>query len=289
MVCSVVVMCITEAKGNDVIQVTEADPFDFLTLVLVIASISIGIWFVKSGRNLLPPRDYSDNTITPIMATFLCAMIFLLSGIGGWLGGWWGAGRIAQSTIEQHAWISASAVIATIPVLIVYMALRHRYRSRHVIAAVVTTFVVFVPMTLAVAEIGHKAFTTIGLEPLAKFGHTTLDDLAASSWGTSAWIVVICATIGAGIIEEILYRGLMLPLLASLIGGRTAWRAIITTSILFALMHAGSVPPSAMIGLFVFAIGLGWARIVSRGVVAPIAIHILFNAMNIAFVYSTKL
>jgi membrane protease YdiL (CAAX protease family) len=99
--------------------------------------------------------------------------------------------------------------------------------------------------------------------------------------------VVLCATIGAGIVEEVMYRGLILPSLSTIIGGNTVWKAIIITSILFSVMHWGSVQPSGHLGLFVFSIGLCWARVKSGGVVAPAAVHIVFNAINIAFVYNT--
>jgi membrane protease YdiL (CAAX protease family) len=54
-------------------------------------------------------------------------------------------------------------------------------------------------------------------------------------------------------------------------------------------MHIGTSSPSAIIGLFVLSIGLCWARVKSGGILAPILIHIVFNAVNIAIVYSTTL
>jgi hypothetical protein len=102
-------------------------------------------------------------------------------------------------------------------------------------------------------------------------------------------IIIICVTLGAGIFEEILYRGLILPTFTAVLSGKTAWGAIVATSVFFAVMHIGTSTPSAIAGLFVLSVGLCWARVKSGGVIAPIVIHIVFNAINIAIVYSTTL
>lgn len=222
------------------------------------------------------------------MAILLAAAMFILMGLGGL----WGASQApeaTQGTMAYSAWIYTSAMIAQIPVILVYAYLRKRCGSRHVVEIAMTAFIVFVPMAFAVAGVLHGLFSIIGIEPQSALGHETLIDLSGGQWSTSAWIVVICVTIGAGIFEEVLYRGLILPTFTAVISGRTAWGAIVATSVLFAVMHIGASSPSAIMGLFVLSIGLCWARVKSGGVIAPIVIHIVFNAMNIAIVYSTNL
>jgi membrane protease YdiL (CAAX protease family) len=249
-----------------------------------VLSIPLGILFLRSGQGSLPRKGYLDPSITPVMAVMLCAAMLLLGGFGGWLG----STRVEEDSIDRLAWMYSGAMIAQIPIVIAYAVFRSRFGSRNIVPSTFIAFVVFVPMTLAVAAIAHLVFVRAGIEPASELGHVTLLQLSTEPWGKSAWVVVLCATVGAGIIEEVMYRGLILPSLSTIIGGNTVWKAIIITSILFSAMHWGSVQPSALLGLFVFSIGLCWARVKSGGVVAPAVIHIVFNAINIAFVYSTR-
>ncbi len=285
MFCSVIFIFASVAKGNDETVIAEGSPFNLFTLVLVAFSIYIGIWFLKSRRSDLPIRGYLDPAITPVMAILLCGAMFLLGGLGAMLG----SKLAVQDSIPNMAWMFSFAMIAQIPVVFAYALLRKRCGSRHVGTVAITAFVVFVPMALATAGVLHGILTLAGLESPTVLGHETLTDLAIGPWTASKWVIVVCATIGAGVFEEVLYRGLILPTFVTLIGGKTAWYAIFVTSIFFAVMHAGAAPISAMVGLFVLSIGLCWARVKSGGVIAPILIHVVFNTMNIAFVYSTTL
>jgi len=278
-------MLVSVAKGNDETGGGEALPFDFLTIILSAYSICIGIWFIRSGQTLLPRRGYLDPAITPTMAVLLAGAMLVLFGLGGW----WGASRAPDGTMAQKAWMVSSAVIAQIPIIIAYGVLRRRCGSRRILEISVIAFFVFAPMALAVAGLLHGIFILLQIEPSTAIGHETLLLLSKNSWTRATWIVIIGVTIGAGIVEEVLYRGLILPTFSAVLGGKSAWGAIVATSIFFATMHIGASPPSAIIGLFVLSIGLCWARVKSGGVLAPIAIHIVFNTMNIAFVYSTTL
>jgi membrane protease YdiL (CAAX protease family) len=57
-------------------------------------------------------------------------------------------------------------------------------------------------------------------------------------------------------------------------------RAIIGTSLLFANFHANVWPTP--IPLFVLAVGLGWLSVRTQSVMAPIVVHMLFNAIVFA-------
>lgn|GEM_PF-2355960 len=273
------------AKGNEEAQSVEAPLFDFTVILFAIVSIAIGVWFAKSGRSLLPRRGMLDATITPGSAIVMCAAMFALAGLGAW----WGMGHSGENTIQRTAWMYGSSMVAQIPIVLLYISRRRGLKSRHIIRTSCIAFVVFVPMALTVAAIGHAILVMLGVELQTNLGHETLKQLVDAPWGAPTWVVVICATLGAGIIEEVMYRGLIFPAFDAVIGGKTLWRAAIATSVLFAVMHIGAAQPSAIVGLFVLSMGLCWARVKSGGVIAPIVIHIVFNAMNIAFVYSTHL
>jgi membrane protease YdiL (CAAX protease family) len=273
------------AKGNEEIQTVEVPLFDFTTVLLAIFSIGIGLWFVKSGQGTLSRRGYLDPAITPTLAVMLCGMMFIFAGLGAW----WGSGHGDDGTMQKTAWIYGSAAVAQIPILLMYSKLHRKSYSRHILPISCIAFAVFVPIALTIAAIGHALLVTVGIEAHSNLGHETLKQLANAPWGSATWVVVVCATLGAGVFEEIMYRGLILPAFSSMFGGKTFWRATIATSGFFALMHIGAAQPSAIAGLFVLSIGLCWARVKSGGVIAPIVIHVVFNTMNIAFVYSTHL
>jgi membrane protease YdiL (CAAX protease family) len=281
----VIAICSSVAKGNEELQTVEPPLFDFATLLLAIFAIGIVFWFKQSKLSALPRQGHLVVGMTPMMLALLCCAMFVLGGIGAW----WGFGRGAEGTLSETAWMYGSSIVAQIPIVLVYAKYSLKRRHRRDIPVSCLAFVVFVPLALTVAALSHAVFVTSGLELHSSLGHETLKQLAVSPMGAQTWIVILSVTVGAGILEEVFYRGLLLPLFADLFGGKTVWRAIIATSAFFAVMHIGIAQPSAILGLFVLSIGLCWARVKSGGVLSPIVIHVVFNAMNIAFVYSTHL
>jgi membrane protease YdiL (CAAX protease family) len=81
----------------------------------------------------------------------------------------------------------------------------------------------------------------------------------------------------APVAEELAFRGLLQPALGRGIGSAGA---IAATSLLFAAAHWYYGPKLPLIAL-VGAV-LGWARVASGGLRAPIALHALVNAVNLA-------
>ena len=238
--------------------------------------------FVRLGQLKLPQRGYLEPSITPMMSLLLCFAMFILGGFGAFIGSNFGA----LESIEQLAWMYTISICFQLPIVFAYIALRKRCGSRHILPTAIVTFFVFVPAAHVLAGLAHYLFVKLGIESNSAIGHSTLATMANEPLDTYMWMVILSVTVGAGLVEEIMYRGLVLPSLTTVIGGRSMWTATMITSGIFALMHLGAAQPSALIGLFVLSIGLCWARIKSGGVLTPILIHVIFNAMNIAFVYS---
>jgi membrane protease YdiL (CAAX protease family) len=63
--------------------------------------------------------------------------------------------------------------------------------------------------------------------------------------------------------------------------GGQAWLAILMASSIFALLHAGVAAWIAMPSLLALGIALGWLRVRTGGLIAPIIVHAAFNAMNL--------
>lgn len=96
-------------------------------------------------------------------------------------------------------------------------------------------------------------------------------------------ILVLTAVIGAPIIEEVLFRGLLQTGLfhTRLVASR--WGAIVVGSALFILVHAG-MPLHAFPVLFVLSLGLGYVYERTGSLYAPMLIHASFNALNVLIV-----
>jgi len=102
-----------------------------------------------------------------------------------------------------------------------------------------------------------------------------LVDAAHGGWVVLLAVVVI---VGAPIVEEIVYRGVVQPgLVAS--WGRTA--GIVVTAALFAAIH---MQPVEFPGLFAFALVLGWARHSTGTIGMSIVTHMAFNATGLVLV-----
>ncbi|MDX2118425.1 MAG: CPBP family intramembrane glutamic endopeptidase [Planctomycetota bacterium] len=114
-------------------------------------------------------------------------------------------------------------------------------------------------------------------DPLA---HETLKQITGNSSDPWTWVVAAGAILGAPIVEEILYRGMLQSAVLRVTGG--AWSAIIITSVAFAAMHYSVVPPHVLPVLFVLSVGLGATLERTKRLGASIVVHVAYNALNIA-------
>lgn len=141
---------------------------------------------------------------------------------------------------------------------------RHLWRDLALAAAVALVVVV-------VAEGWDRILTLMGvtadfLEPYRA--------LLASPFLTV--MLVIGAVLTAPIGEEVFFRGFLLSMMSQ----RAArWTSILVVSFLFTISHFGSA--AAWPPLFVFAVLLGWLRLRTGSLVAPIAAHVLNNLVSV--------
>ncbi len=88
------------------------------------------------------------------------------------------------------------------------------------------------------------------------------------------------AVVIAPVVEEVLFRGILLPALAK------AWHpagAVAVVSALFALIH-GHIP--SFLPLFILSCALCLAAIRFRSLTIPIVMHSLFNALTVTMVFA---
>lgn len=103
-------------------------------------------------------------------------------------------------------------------------------------------------------------------------------DLADRASGATTVLLVLVVVVGAPIVEELVYRGLIQGSLASRVSTPIA---VAATAALFTLIH---FRPVEYPGLAVFAIVLGVAAAATKRLGLPIAIHIGFNATGLLMV-----
>lgn len=116
--------------------------------------------------------------------------------------------------------------------------------------------------------------------PVAHEALKVIQTAAPSQQAGFAVMVVLLAPF----VEELIFRGMLQTAArqAGLLPGR--WVTILVVSALFAVIHVGSVPPIALPGLFALGVGMGYAYEKSGSLIAPMAIHAMFNAFNLGAV-----
>jgi hypothetical protein len=122
--------------------------------------------------------------------------------------------------------------------------------------------IAYVLATLWFKRTPHAIETIVSSQP-------TLENLAIS---------LLTAVVVAPFQEELLFRGVLQPLLRRTWG---AWPAIVGSSLLFAALHAEAWP--APIPLFVLALFLGYLAHRTTSLVGPIVLHALFNGVSMLF------
>lgn len=102
--------------------------------------------------------------------------------------------------------------------------------------------------------------------------------------GTLPWRLALFAMVGvySPVVQEIVFRGLLLQ---GLLQRTPGWVAIVVSSAIFALVHAGSGAGS-VINAFLFGILQGVLFVRFRSLTAPIAAHIAVNSFTMLSILS---
>lgn len=151
--------------------------------------------------------------------------------------------------------------------------LPRRLPARHPWRWGVVFYLAALPFVMAAGFLNHALLRLAGRP-------TALQDAALELLTTEnlavRLVLIAAAGVTAPVFEELLFRGMALPL-AARSGG--AIPAILATAAAFALIH---LHPAALLPLFVLAVFLSLAYIYTRSLGAAIIMHALFNLVNIA-------
>jgi membrane protease YdiL (CAAX protease family) len=301
---------IAAAPGNDQSPAPPAPaaegpwPSAVSWVVLVVAPLLMLLAWRRGWHRLhrAPPRE---PLLPPLAAGMMCLAMFAAGSIGA------GAARsIAGAApdpgaepavlVRWHAIVHGGAILAQgVPIAIVGRLWFTRRRSappnRGAGAAALAgagALMLVWPMTLAISILASLLAAVATGEPPAPIAHETLRFIAAGEGGP--WLILLLAvvTLGAAITEEVMYRGLLQDALVQMQVGR--WPAIALASGFFAFMHVGAEAggrTQALLvmlpALFILSLGFGWIFERTGRLVAPITMHVLFNAANVALAVAT--
>ena len=140
-----------------------------------------------------------------------------------------------------------------------------------------------IPIVQATSSIGVQLQIWLtGVEP-SPLGHETLRMMADSTWTAVWWLMAGAAVIGAPVVEEVMYRGMLQQSVRKL-GLGPIWASFLVGGF-FSLMHLSAIPVDSRIGgllaLLVLGTGLGLLREWTGRLDACILLHGIFNLVNL--------
>ena len=160
------------------------------------------------------------------------------------------------------------------------------------------------PLCLTVGVAISQIASALGAEP-PRVGHTALREMVDNRYAWPSWLKGFLAIVGAPVVEELIYRvflqSAIISALARLRSARTGELAVAAPNDVFwgiTLSTAGFVLPHAaalsgpaswntLPSLAILGIGLGVVYERTRSPIAPIAMHMGFNAVNVLAAMAT--
>lgn len=144
-------------------------------------------------------------------------------------------------------------------------------------------FLLITPIVAAVSIAVNGLMNLAGLPRAPEAAHATLALLAERRDPMLAALTLAHVTLLVPVAEEFVWRGMMQPGLRALLGVKAG---IAVTALLFTLIHVSAIAsdglPAGLAMLAVLAVGLGILRERTGSVLAPVIVHALFNAFNVA-------
>lgn len=121
------------------------------------------------------------------------------------------------------------------------------------------------------------------VDPGASTKHVIFDLWSGEGPGVTPFkvVAVFSAVVAAPLVEELFFRGLLQRLVHRLTGLPVL--AIVVASLAFMAIHS---PWTTQPSIFVLSVFLGWVYFRSGSILAPIAMHALFNAIQFALFFT---
>ena len=136
----------------------------------------------------------------------------------------------------------------------------------------VVAVVVLLPVLWTVQAASEKVLDLLHFKPQTEEAVKLVEE--ASSVSVKIYMGVF-AVVLAPVAEEFIFRGMLFPFVKQLGWPRLAWFGV---SAFFALIH---MDVATFLPLFALALALTWLYVKTDNLLAPIAAHALFNAVNL--------
>jgi len=133
---------------------------------------------------------------------------------------------------------------------------------------IASQFVLVTAVTFPLTKLFPDQFSVEEVEKRAR----ELADAASGGWVFVLFLIVV---VGAPVVEEIVYRGLLQQ---GLERSMNSTIALVVTAAVFAAIH---LQPIVFPGLFAFALVLGWTYRKTQRLGLPIVSHMAFNASGL--------
>lgn len=149
-------------------------------------------------------------------------------------------------------------------------------------------FLLALPFVILAGDAAVALYRELYKESPSPIAHPTLELILANKSNQWAILLAITAVIGSPLLEEILYRGFLQSALLRVLNGQV-WLAIIGSATLFTLVHRLGQPPvpwHALLPIFTLGLSMGIAYERTKRLGVPIAMHVCFNATNVALAWS---
>lgn len=245
-------------------------------VLVVVATLAVVFWLGASVCYSLGFRPFGPQRNRAVPWTVFEVLLLapmVAAGIGRGLMPQ--SQRMASQTFSNAEQIALLLVI-TLPFVLIFfrgalpyqMGLHSSHCVRNVLLGVVA-FLLAVPVIAGTNLVALQFFerTPHSIEQAIKRSPTVTNFILAS----------IGAVVIAPFLEELMFRGILLPWLRRLLG---PWPAIVLSSFLFAIAHFDAWP--APIALFVLAIFLGYLAHRTTSLIGPVVLHATFNTANMA-------
>lgn len=209
------------------------------------------------------------------------AMVIVFLGMeiaGGGLSGSENLTASAMEFAESPESLVLSALISSTVLILVPLLAVHLGRSSvgirlRAVPSSTTWGLVFVVGLLCLSQAIDSGFALLGWSDLGTIGMMTRGIEQAS--GMTLALAVVTIGLGAGISEEMFFRGFMQTRLRERWG---PWPAIGVTAVAFGLVH---LDPYHVSFAFVVGLALGWITEVTGSIVPAIAAHVTNNSLSV--------
>jgi membrane protease YdiL (CAAX protease family) len=193
-------------------------------------------------------------------------------------------GWFAADARETTAALIQGVVFHGVALLIIWIFIRRRSSSwqeafglnfdglKRAVGQGMAGYIGIIPIIVVTSMLWQILFYTAGY-PVTLQDVVTIFLEPQSGW--SLFLLLVLAVVVAPLVEEALFRGILLPVLMKKMGTGTA---VVATSLVFAGIHQ-HLPSFAP--LFVLAVGLAMLYIHSGSLWAPIVLHAVFNGVSI--------